>query len=542
MRLELALMANQIEELKKEVNGLDVWEHMLEASKTGFEAVDQKLVPLFKWYGVYAQKPKEDGYFMMRIKIPGGQLSAEQLEKLHELKEKYARAVIDITTRQAVQMHWLTINDIPTIVEELQSVGMDVAGGCGDIARNITGCPLAGLAKDEFFDATDELIAIDEAHTRNRDFSNLPRKYKMSVTGCSSWCSQPDINCASLVGVKHPATDELGYSLKVGGGLSTKPFVAKNFPVFIKREQAKEVMLAVTTVYRDNGFRDKRHKARIKFLIEEWGTEKFLDEVEKLLGYKLERVEAIRTMETGALEYYPSPDTSHNDHLAVTELKNGNYAVGIAFISGRAKANEFKDIAKLIRDFAPEGGARTTNKQNMIIVNVPKDNLNALITEANLMGLKVEHSAFTRLGVACTGTEFCNLAIVETKARAKQLFDYLDAEFPDMQEQLMISVTGCPNNCAQYAVADIGLVGCKVKNPEGEMLDAFRVFLGGRLGDEAQFGKALDGRYLHNDIHVALKQLMAFYQNERNDNEAFRHFIDRIGLEKITEQLLEYKQ
>ncbi len=538
-------MANAIEDLKKRVDGLDVWEHILEASKVGYKAVDPELVPLFKWYGVYAQKPNAEGYFMMRVKIPGGQLSPVQLEKLFDLKEKYARGVIDITTRQAVQMHWLKIEDIPTIVNELQSVGMDVAGGCGDIARNITGCSLAGLTKDEFFDATDELIAIDEAHTRNRDFSNLPRKYKMSITGCADWCSQPDINCASLVGVKHPETGEPGYALKVGGGLSTKPMIAKNFPVFIKREDAKAVMLAVTTVYRDNGFRDKRHKARIKFLIEDWGVEKFLEELEKLLGKKLDRVEKIRTMETGADEYYPSPKTSHNDHLGVTELKNGNYAVGLAFISGRSSADEFKNIAKLIRDFAPEGGARTTNKQNMIIVNVLADKLNALITEANLMGLKVEHSAFTRLGVACTGTEFCNLAIVETKVRAKKLFDYLDAEFPGMQEQVMVSVTGCPNNCAQYSVADIGIVGCKVKvkNDSGieEPQDAFRVFLGGRLGDEAQFGQALDGRYLHDDIHHTLKEIFAYYNEAKKDAEAFRHFVDRVSLSAIQEKVLAYK-
>lgn len=535
-------MVNAIEDLKKEVDGLDVWSHILEASKSGYEAVDQKLTPLFKWYGVYAQKPNSDGYFMMRVKIPGGQLNLEQLEKLYELKEKYGRGLIDITTRQAVQMHWLRIEDIPTIVQELQSIGMDVAGGCGDIARNITGCTLAGLAKDEVFDATDELIAIDSAHTRNRDFSNLPRKYKISVTGCSEWCSQPDINCAALVGVKHPETGELGFGLKLGGGLSTKPFIAKNFPVFIKRSQAKEVMLAVTTVYRDNGFRDKRHKARIKFLIEEWGVEKFLEEVEKILGYKLDRVAVINTMATDAVEYYPSPDTSHADHLGVTELKNGNYAVGIAFISGRSKGDEYRKIAKLIRDFAPEAGVRTTNKQNMIIVNIPADNLQALITEANLLGLKVEHSAFTRLGVACTGTEFCNLAIVETKERAKELFDYLDSEFPGMQEQLMISVTGCPNNCAQYSVADIGIVGCKVKDAEGLMHDAFRIFLGGRLGQEAQFGQDLGGRYLHVDIHLALKELLSFYQEQREADEAFRHFIDRLGFEVLQEKLAGFKK
>jgi ferredoxin-nitrite reductase len=531
-------MVGDIENLKQRVDGLDVWDHILEASKVGFSAVDQELVPLFKWYGIYAQKPKEEGFFMMRIKVPGGQLTSKQIYKLSDLGKRYAHGVIDITTRQAVQMHWLRIEDIPTIVSELHDVQMDVVGGCGDVTRNVTGCPLAGLIEDEIFDASKELLEIDGFMTRNRDFSNLPRKYKMSVTGCSHWCSQPDINCVSLVAVHHPETNEKGFTLKVGGGLSTKPIIAKNFPVFINREQAKDVITAVTTVYRDNGFRDKRHKARIKFLVEDWGVEKFLEETEKVLGYQLERVSLLRIMVTGAEEYFPSPKESHGDHLGITKLKNGNYAVGIAFVSGRTYLPDLDNVAKLAEEFSLTSEVRTTNKQNLILVNVPEFKLEACLKKAMEYGLKVEYSAFTKLGVACTGTEFCNLAIVETKARAKELFNYLDEEFPDFREELMISVTGCPNNCAQYSISDIGLVGCKVKDElSGEMQDAFRIFLGGRLADEAQFGKPLDGRFLHKEIHLTLKKLFNFYKSSRTNGEEFRHFIDRLGIEKIQQEL-----
>lgn len=526
-------MSNPVEELKAKHGTLEVWSHIEEASKIGFSAVNQELVSLFKWYGIYAQKPKEQGYFMMRIKIPGGKLTLKQLRKLDELAQKYAHGVADITTRQAIQFHWLTIQDIPTIVKELQTVGMDVAGGCGDVLRNVTGCPLAGLIDDEIFDASKELFEIDSYFCRNPEFSNLPRKYKMSVTGCSTWCSQPDINCIALVGVKHPKTQELGFTLKVGGGLSTKPMISKNFPVFIKRDQAKVVAKAATTVYRDHGFRDKRTVSRIKFLIDSWGVDKFLAQMEEILGYKLERVETINTMETGALEYYPSPKSSHHDHLGITKLKNGLYAVGVAFISGRSFSPDLTNVANLIEKYTSNGEVRTTNKQNLIIVNVPEANLEALCKEANSLGLKVEHSAFTRLGVACTGTEFCNLAIVETKVRAKALFDYLDKEFPGLQDQIMISVTGCPNNCAQYSIADIGLVGCKVRNESGEMEDAFRIFLGGRLGYNAQFGKALEGRFLHKDIHLTIKNLLKYYLNNRRESEVFRDFVDRTGPEAL---------
>jgi ferredoxin-nitrite reductase len=515
-------MANQMEELKNKVDGIDVWQHIEATSKIGFSAVDQELVPLFKWYGIYAQKPKEDGFFMMRIKIPGGQINSKQLRKIEDLSNRYADGVCDITTRQAIQLHWLKIENIPTILKELAEVGMDTFGGCGDILRNVTGCPLAGLVEDEIFDASKELIEIDNFFTRNRDYSNLPRKYKMSVTGCSTRCSQPDINCASLVGVKHPKTNEEGFALKVGGGLSTKPMIASDFPVFIKRSQAKEVIEAVTKVYRDHGFREKRHNSRLKFLLEDWGVEKFLSTVEQELDFKLEKVE----------KNFPNPDTSHHDHMGISKLKNGHYAVGVAFVSGRSRNPDLSNIADLIDTYTENGEARNTNKQNLIIVNVLESKLEELLSKAIEYGLKIEDSAFTRLGVACTGTEYCNLAIVETKQRAKELFEYLDSQFPSFQEELMISVTGCPNNCAQYSIADIGIVGCKVKiNDTTE--DAFRIFLGGRLGHNAQFGKPLEKRYLHKNIHTTLKELLAFYFQEKKANENFRSFLDRYGVENI---------
>ncbi len=524
---KMVLMANAMEDLKKKVDGIDVWQHIQEASKIGFEAVDQELVPLFKWYGIYAQKPKEDGYFMMRIKIPGGKLTSDQLRKIDELSKKFADGVCDITTRQAVQLHWLKIENIPVILEELSSVGMDTFGGCGDILRNVTGCPLAGLIPSEIFDASKELIEIDSFFTRNRDYSNLPRKYKMSVTGCSTRCSQPDINCVSLVGVKHPDTNEEGFALKVGGGLSTKPMIAKDFPIFIKKSQAKEVIEAVTKVYRDNGFRDKRHKARLKFLVEDWGVEKFQEEIEKTLNYTLEKV----------THTFPNPKTSHHDHMGITKLKNGNYAVGVSFVSGRSRNPDLTNIASLVEKYTDNGEARNTNKQNLIIVNIKADKLDEMLKEAKRLDLSIEESAFTKLGVACTGTEYCNLAIVETKTKAKELFEYLDKEFPNFQEELMISVTGCPNNCAQYSIADIGIVGCKVKVNDSPQ-DAFRIFLGGRLGHNAQFGQAMRKRYLHTNIHTTLKELMSFYFKEKENSENFREFVDRVGVESIEEKAL----
>lgn len=520
-------MVNAMEELKQKVDGLDVWDHIEEASKIGFKAVDQELVPLFKWYGIYAQKPKEDGYFMMRIKVPGGKLNPTQLRKIQDLSNRFADGICDITTRQAIQLHWLKIEDMPVILQELKEVNMDTAGGCGDIMRNITGCPLAGLMPDQIFDATKELSEINDFFVRNRDFSNLPRKYKLSVTGCATQCSQPDINCVSLVGVKHPETQEDGFALKVGGGLSTKPMMARDFPVFVKRSQAKEVIEAVSKVYRDNGFRDKRHKARLKFLIEDWGVEKFLEETEKLLDYKLERV----------AKNFSAPKVSHHDHMGITKLNNGNYAVGVSFVSGRARNPDLTNIAELLEKYTENGEARNTNKQNLIIVNIPESKLQDLLSRAKEMNLGIEESAFSKLGVACTGTEYCNLAIVETKEKAKVLFEYLDKEFPNFQEELMISVTGCPNNCAQYSIADIGIVGCKIKNNDISQ-DAFRIFLGGRLGENAQFGLPMKNRYLHKNIHQTLKELMSFYFNNREENENFRAFIDRKGVENIENEAL----
>src|SRR5688572_14577624 len=243
-----------------------------------------------KWYGVYRQQPNDSGYFMMRLRLPGGRLTAVQAANISEIADRFGHGFCDITTRMTIQYHWLRIEDIPDTFSELASVGIGTSGACGDIARNVVGCPVAGLDPEEVIDATPQLLEVNAALENNRAFSNLPRKYKISVSGCCIHCAQPDINCCGVFGLKRTVNgiEERGFGIKVGGGLSSAPKLAQTLRCFLRPEQVWPVVEAVSKIYRDNGYRLKRNNARFKFLVADWGHERVLQEVEALLGYKLD--------------------------------------------------------------------------------------------------------------------------------------------------------------------------------------------------------------------------------------------------------------
>ena len=276
------------ERIKQEKDGLDVIHDMYRYAQTGFASIEEDDFERLKWYGVYRQKPKDSGYFMLRTKVPGGQLTGTQARKLSALAERYGRGFCDITTRQTVQMHWLRIEDMPAIFAELADVGITTSGACGDDTRNVLGCPLAGVDKDEIIDGTAQMWEVSRALTNNRAFSNLPRKYKITISGCCIQCAQPDINDVGVFGLRK-ADGEAGFGMKIGGGLSAAPHMAQVLPVFLKPEQVWPVTEAVSIIFRDNGYRLKRSRARFKFLVADWGVERILAEVERLLGYGLER-------------------------------------------------------------------------------------------------------------------------------------------------------------------------------------------------------------------------------------------------------------
>ena len=516
-----------MEKLKLAKDGLDVLPDIARYGETGFASIIEDDFDRLKWFGVYRQRPKESGYFMLRTKIPGGRMTAAQLDVIADLAEQYAHGIADITTRQTIQMHWLRIEHFTDIFARLNAVGITTSGACGDDTRNVVGCPVAGIDHDEIIDATPYLKAISEHLTDNREFSNLPRKYKISISGCRIHCAQPDINCAGFFGLERMINGkkEVGFGVKVGGGLSSAPHLAKTLPIFIKPEEVLTVAHYISVIYRDHGYRHARNKARFKFLVADWGVDKVLAELERLSGKTFER----------HLEFH-SPEDPESDHLGVQPQKQaGLYYVGISFAGGRARSAQLKKIADLARRFCVTGQdlINNTNKQNLIILNVPEANVASLKKEIEALGLVWKPSNFRQGCVSCTGIEFCNLAIAETKNRMIELVSQLEKQCAFYDEKIRIHFSGCPSSCGQHQIADIGFRGGMTK-VNGVSTECFDMFLGGKVGQGARFNQLVKGKVLSSEIHNTIEKVLRYYQEKRNANEAFSDFCSRTPREEWT--------
>ncbi len=508
------------ERIKQEKDGLDVIHDIYRYAQLGFTQITEDDFERMKWYGVYRQKPKDSGYFMLRTKVPGGQLTGAQARKLSDLAERYGRGFCDITTRQTIQMHWLRIDDMPQIFAELAEVGVTTSGACGDDTRNVMGCPLAGVDKNEIIDATPQMWEVSRHLTNNRAFSNLPRKYKITISGCCIQCAQPDINCVGVFGVRKP-DGGTGYGFKVGGGLSAAPHMAQTLPVFVRPEQVWPVTEAISIIFRDQGYRLKRSRARFKFLVADWGAERVLAEVEKILGYSLERYTD-----------FPVVADQETDHLGVIEQKQaGLHAVGVSFAGGRVRNALLDKCGELAARYAAPGrdAVRLTNKQNLLLLNIPTENLKALLAELDAAGMVYQPSNFRRGCVSCTGIEFCNIAVAETKNRMIRMVEQLEATSGWYQGKIRIHFSGCPSSCGQHQIADIGLRGARTKLPNGQQVDAYDMFIGGRLGANRRFNELLKGKIIAADVHMAIDKLLRFYNSRKQDEgETFAQLCDRV--------------
>jgi ferredoxin-nitrite reductase len=514
------------EQLKLDKDGLDVIHDIYRYAKTGFASIEDGDFDRMKWYGVYRQKPKDSGYFMMRIKVPGGQINAAQARVLQTITDKYAHGFCDITTRQTIQFHWLRIEDIPPIFSELAAVGMTTSGACGDDTRNVVGCPVAGIDPEEIIDGTPQLQEVSVGMTDNREFSNLPRKYKISVAGCCIHCAQPDINCVGVFGLKRTVNGvtEAGYGIKIGGGLSSAPKLAIPLPIFIKPDQVWPVVKAVSEIFRDEGYRHKRNNARFKFLCADWGAEKLLAETEARLGFKLE-----------PHTDFPTIRDQETDHLGIHKQKQADlYWVGICFPGGRIRNGILGKIGDLAEKYCATGldALRCTNKQNLLMVNVPERNLEALKAELDALGLDYNPTNFRKGCVSCTGIEFCNLAVTETKNRMMELIGQLESTSGWYKDKIRIHFSGCPSSCGQHQIADIGFRGAKTKI-DGVMTDAFDCFIGGRLGHNRRFNELFKGKVLAKDVHVFIDKLLRVYDSGKQEGENFADFTDRVPKAEI---------
>jgi sulfite reductase (ferredoxin) len=531
--------AQKAERLKREKNPWNAFDEVRAFAREGRSSVvPDWAATYFKWWGIYTQgdgvgatggKGGEglvSDYFMMRIGIPNGVISASQMRVIAGLTRKYARNLADITVRQNIQLHWLTTESLPEVVDALDAAGLSPKGACGDVVRNVTGCPLAGVADDELIDASPLAFEISDLLKANPDFYNLPRKFKISVTGCQSWCNHPEINDIGLTAVKHKG--QVGYSLRVGGGLSADPHLAVRLDAFILPDQAVRVVRAITELFRDQqGLRESRDRARMKhlFLKEGWTAERFLSELQSRLDFQLQ---------PGVPEKVPAD--VYRDHAGVhPQRQPGLSYVGASVLRGRLTGEQLEATAELADRFG-SGALRATVSQNLIFIDVPNNKTTELSRELNQIGLQVEGSSFWRGAVACTGTEFCKLAITETKGFTRWLVDELEERLPQFDQQLRLNVTGCPNSCGQHWIADIGIEGKKIKH-EGKLTDAYYFCLGGAVGQNAGIARPVGYRCPAPLVPEAIERLLRHYLVSRQPEENLRAWFSRHSNDELRARL-----
>ena len=535
--------AQKVERLKREKNPWTALDEIKEFARLGRDAVLPEWAgTYFKWWGIYTQgdgagatggtggEGKASRFFMLRIALPNGLLRSDQLRAISHLSERFGRSVADITVRQNIQLHWLTIESIPEVMETLGAVGLSPKGACGDVVRNVTGCPLAGVAADEIYDAS--ALSLEVAHllTGNSDYYNLPRKFKVAITGCPVWCSYPEINDIGLTAVERftHGKKEIGFSLRVGGGLSADPHLAVRLDAFVRPEQVVRTVQAITEIFRDqDSLRQSRERARLKHLFTQhgWTADSFLTELNSRLGFELE---------PAAPEIKPSD--IYRDHSDIQpQRQSGLYSVGAAVLRGRITAQQLRAAADLADRFA-DGHLRTTNMQNLIVVNVPKANTLALADGLNAAGLVVNASPFWRGAIACTGSEFCKLAITETKSFTRWLVEELEVRVPGFDQQLKLHVAGCPNSCGQHWIADIGLEGKKIKLGD-QLVDAYYFCLGGAVGEHQNIARLSGYRCIAQEVPAAIERLLTSYIAQRHDSENLRAYFSRHSNAELRAQL-----
>ena len=531
--------AQRAERLKREKNA---WEHLDEIrsfAKLGHGAIPPEwLSTYFRPWGVYTQgdgngvmggtggEGRATPYFMVRIRIPNGLLRSEQVRTIARLAEEHARGVADITVRQNIQLHWVTIESLPTVLEELWRVGLTTKGACGDVARNITGCPLAGIDAEEICDASPVALEVNRLLGGNSEFYNLPRKFKVTVTGCRVWCSYPEINDIGLTATKRNRADgiETGFSLRVGGGLSAQPHLGVRLNVFVRWEQVMPVVRGVAEIFRESEvLRQSREQARLKFLFLKhgWTAESFLGELQQRIGFRLDPAEPEEV-----------PSDIHRDHVGIHAQKQPGYSyVGASVLRGRVTPRQLQTAAELADRFA-DGRVRTTTRQDLLIVNVRSEDAESVAAELENVGLRVDASPFARGAVACTGSEFCKLALTETKGFARWLVEELEERFPGFEQQLRLNITGCPNSCGQHWIADIGIEGKKIR-VDGEFVDAYYFCVGGSVGEFAAIARPIGYRCAAADVPDAIERLLTRFNESRLLGENLRGFFARHSNEEL---------
>lgn len=529
---------NNDEVIKQEDGGLSAKQRVIDIySKQGFSSIPaDDLAPRFKWLGLYTQRNQnlggemtaklsnaelQDEYFMMRVRFDGGRADPAKLRAVGEISRDYARSTADFTDRQNIQLHWIQIEDVPTIWDKLESVGLSTLMGCGDVPRVILGSPVAGVAEDEIIDATPAIEEIKNNHLPREEFHNLPRKFKTAISGNARQDVTHEIQDVAFVGVNHPEHGP-GFDCFVGGGLSTNPMLSQSLGAWVPLERVPEVWAGVVGIFRDYGFRRNRNRARLKFLVAKWGIEKFRQVLEE------------EYLDKPLLDGIPlEVEPGSRDHLGVHRQKDGKFYVGVKPTVGHATGEQLIAIADVAEKFGISR-IRTTPMKELLFLDVVEEDIPALSRALDETGLYSQPSEFRRGVISCTGLEFCKLAHVTTKARAIELVDILEDTLGDLDVPISIALNGCPNAFARSQVSDIGLKGQIVTDSEGNRVEGFQVHLGGALGHSPDWGRKLRGhKVVADEVPDYVIRLVNKYKEQREEGEQFRHWVLRAKEEDL---------
>ncbi len=524
---ELVRKRNFVERLKHEKGGLEVIHDLPAMIAAGYEAVPEADMVRLQWYGLYHDKPKL-GHFMMRVKIPGGRLTPHGLRTIGEIARRHGRGHGELTTRQNLQLHWLEMARLPEVLATLEAAGLSTAGACGDNVRNITGCPVAGLDREEAFDCRELVREAAAFFLRHREYSDLPRKHKITISACAHQCNAPEMHCIALLGTWRDGLP--GFGVKVGGGLSSWPRLADDLGVFVPAAEALEVLRAILDVWReDRRYRLSRARARLKFMVDDLGPRRFRERVEARLG---------RALADGAA---PAAPADEYDHAGVHEQRQPGLAyAGFPVYLGLMNGEQMVRLADLAaevsgwggRQGTPEVEIRLTRRQNFILANLPAARVPEVVERVAAIGFPLAAGNLRRLAIACTGNPFCNYTVAETKGRLQQIVAHLESAFGEQAAalgELRLNLDGCPHACAHHWIGDIGLQGTTLRErgEGGERLQGYDLFLRGGLAAGAAIGRPVLRRVPGEVVHLAIERLCRAWLEGRRSGERIQQFFIR---------------
>ncbi|HKH46144.1 MAG TPA: nitrite/sulfite reductase [Thermoanaerobaculia bacterium] len=517
---DLVHKRNSVERFKHEKGGLAVIHDLPAMITAGYEAVAEEDFVRLQWYGLYHDKPKL-GYFMLRVKMPGGIVTPAQLRVIGEIADRDGRGHAELTTRQNVQLHWIELARIPEVLATLEAAGLTTAGACGDNVRNITGCPVAGIAQDELFDVRGLLDETADFFLRNREYSDLPRKHKITIAACPHQCNAPEIHCLALIGA--PRDGRPGFAVRAGGGLSTWPRLADDLGVWVPIEESLEVLRAMVDVWREDlRYRLSRTRARLKYMVHDLGPAVFRTRVEERLG---------RRLEDGAV---PLPPEAEFDHAGVhPQRQDGLFYAGFPVYLGLMDGAALRAVADLAEEYG--GGVRLTRRQNFILTGIPGERVDEVVGQVATLGYPIDTHPLRSTSIACTGDPFCNFTVAETKGRLRGIVEHLEATFGDEAGSLRLNLDGCPNSCAHHWIGDIGLQGTTLRErgPQGERLQGYDLFLRGGLAREAAIGRPVLRRVPAPAVHLYIERLFRAWLTARLDGEPLQRFFARCSDEEL---------